>query len=112
MERVKHEWQISGYYRLSGVRAVRYNRRGDALMKWFVSVFGGLSDEAFCLLSGSLKVGCAMLICSLALLVHTGGLHADTYALYFLAAQLESNAAGVVLAGNFAALFLEALRRR
>ena len=103
---------ITGNYRLSAMPRGRYNRRGDALMKWFVSVFGALSDEAFCLLSGSLKTGCAMLVCSLALLVHTGGLRTDTYILYHLAAQLESNAAGVVLAGNFAALFLEGLRRR
>ena len=80
-------------------------------MNWFVSVFGNLSDEAFCLLSGSLKVGCAMLLCSLTLLVHTGGLHPDTYTLYYLAAQLQSNAAGVVVVGNIAALFLESLRR-
>jgi hypothetical protein len=80
-------------------------------MNWFVSVFGNLSDEAFCLLSGSLKVGCAMLLCSLALLVHTGGLRADTYELYRLAAQLQSNAAGVIVAGNFAAVVLESLHR-
>lgn len=80
-------------------------------MKWFTSIFGNLSDEAFCLLVGTLKTGCAMLVCSLLLLVHTGGLHPDTYALYSLAAQLQSNAAGVFLVGNFAALFLESQRR-
>ena len=81
-------------------------------MKWFFFVFGSLSDEAYCLLCGTLKVGCAMLLCSLALLWHTGGLRTDTYELYYLAAQLEQHAAGVLLCGNFAALFLESLRRR
>ena len=41
-------------------------------MKWFTSVFGNLSDEAFCLLVGTLKTGCAMLVCSLLLLVGIG----------------------------------------
>ena len=76
-------------------------------MKLLYSVFGNISDEAFCMLSGTLKLACAMLLCSLALLVETGGLHPDTYRLYWLASQLESNAAGVIVVGNFAALFLE-----
>ena len=76
-------------------------------MKLFESIFGALSDEAFCLLSGTLKTCCAMLLCSLALLVHTGGLRPDTYSLYRLAADLQSNAAGILLVGNFAALLLE-----
>ena len=81
-------------------------------MKLFTAVFGKISDEAFCMLSGSLKTVCAMLLCSLALLIHTGGLRPDTYRLYYLAAQLESNAAGVLVVGNFAALFLERAHRR
>ena len=48
-----------------------------------------------------------MLICSLAILLETGGLRPDTYRLYYLASQLESNAAGVIVVGNFAALLLE-----
>ena len=80
-------------------------------MKLFESIFGSLCDEAFCLLSGTLKTCCAMLLCSLALLVHTGGLHPDTYSLYRLAADLQSNAAGILLVGNFAALLLEQRHR-
>ncbi len=76
-------------------------------MRLFYAVFGSISDEAFCMLAGTLKTVCAMLICSLALIIHAGGLRPDTYRLYFLASQLESNAAGLVLVGNFAALFLE-----
>ena len=80
-------------------------------MKWFL-VFGRLSDEAHCLLVDTLRIGCVMLGCSLALLLRSGGLHPDTYRLYRLAAQLQSNSAGVILTGNFAAVFLESLRRR
>ncbi len=76
-------------------------------MKLLYSVFGKISDEAFCILSGTLKVVCTMLICSLAILRETGRLRPDTYRLYYLASQLESNAAGVIVVGNFAALLLE-----
>ena len=81
-------------------------------MNWFYAIFSDLTDEAFCLLAGTLKVECTMLLCSLLLLLHCGGLCVDTYPLYRLAAQLQSNAAGVLLVGNFAALFLESLHRR
>ena len=81
-------------------------------MKLLHSVFGAMSQEAYCMLSGTLKTACAMLLCSLALLVEVGRPGPDTYRLYYLASQLESNALGVVLAGNFAALFLERHHRR
>ena len=81
-------------------------------MKLFESVFGSLSDEAFCVLAGTLKVCCTMLLCSLALLLEIGELRPDTYTLYRLAAELESDAAAVLLVGNFAALFLERFHRR
>lgn len=79
-------------------------------MRLLESMFGNICDEAFCLLTGALKIGCAMLVCSLALLIHTGGLRPETRELYYLASQLESNAAGIVLVGNFAAAFLESRR--
>ena len=82
------------------------------VMIFLESAFGGMCDEAFCVLEGTLKVCCAMLLCSLALLLDTGGLRPDTYFLYRLAASLESDAAGVLLVGNFAALFLERFHRR
>ena len=82
------------------------------ILRLFESVFGRISDEAFFLLSGTLKVCCVMLGCSLMLLLHTGGLRPETRELYFLAAQLESNSAGLLLFGNFTALFLEDFRRR
>ena len=81
-------------------------------MKRFTEVFGFMSDEAYCLLSGTLKTVCVMLLCSLALLLEASPVRPDTYRLYHLAAQLESNALGVVLTGNFAALFLERQHRR
>ena len=81
-------------------------------MRLVHSVFDSVSDEAFCLLSGSLKTVCAMLLCSLALLRQAVPLRPDTYELYRLAAQLESNALGIVVVGNFAALFLERFHRR
>lgn len=80
-------------------------------MKLFCSVFGTVSDEAFCMLSGTLKTVCAMLVCSLAILTQIGPPVPDTYRLYYLASQLESNAVGVLLIGNFAALFLERIQR-
>ena len=81
-------------------------------MKLLHFIFGSMSQEAFCLLSGSLKTACVMLLCSLALLLEIGRPGPDTYQLYYLAAQLESNALGVVVVGNFAALFLERQHRR
>ena len=81
-------------------------------MKLLRAVFGSISDEAYCLLSGALKTACAMLLCSLALLLEACPPGPDTYKIYCLAAQLESNALGIVIIGNFAALFLERFHRR
>ena len=81
-------------------------------MKLLHAVFGSISDEAYCVLSGTLKTACAMLLCSLALLLEACPPGPDTYKAYHLAAQLESNALGVVVIGNFAALFLERFHRR
>ncbi len=81
-------------------------------MKLLYTVFGGVSDEAFCLLSGTLKTVCAMLLCSLALLLEASPPGPDTYAVYYLAAQMESNSLLILLTGNFAALFLERFHRR
>ena len=81
-------------------------------MKLLTALFKDISEEAFCMVAGTLKTACAMLGCSLALLIYSGGLRPDTYQLYYTAAQLQSNAAGVLLAGNFAALFLESRRGR
>ena len=82
------------------------------MSKHLYAVFGSISEEAYCLLSGTLTTVCAMLLCSLALLLEARPLTPDTYALYYRAAQLESNAMGVLLVGNFAALFLERQHRR
>ena len=60
----------------------------------------------------TLRVCCVMLLCSLTLLIHTGGLSPRTYSLYRLAAELESSSAGFLLCGNFAALLAEGLHRR
>ena len=81
-------------------------------MKLFSSALDSMSDEAYAMLTGTLRTCCAMLMLSLTLLVYTGGPEPRTYSLYRLAAELESSSAGVLLAGNFAALFLESLRRR
>lgn len=81
-------------------------------MKLLYAIFGEVSDEAFCLLSGTMKTVCTMLLCSLALLLESGPPGPDTYRIYYLAAQLESNALGVAVVGNFAALFLERFHRR
>ena len=81
-------------------------------LKVFCHIFGAMSEEAFCMLSGTLKTVCVMLLCSLAILKEIGPPGPDTYRLFYLASQLESNAFGVLLIGNFAALFLERFQRR
>ncbi len=81
-------------------------------MKFFGRVLNEMSDDAYVMLSGSLRTCCAMLLLSLTLLIHIGDLSPRTYSLYRLAAELESSSAGVLLCGNFAALFLEGLHRR
>ena len=82
------------------------------MLKLLYAVFGSISDEAYCLLSGTLKTVCVMLLCSLTLLLEARPVGPDTYELYVRAAQLESNALGVLLVGNFAGLFLERQHRR
>ena len=81
-------------------------------MKGFSYVVNAMSEEAYCLVKGTLRTCCVMLLLSLALLLHTGGLSPETYSLYRLAAELESSSAAVLLWGNAAALFLERCRRR
>ena len=71
-----------------------------------------LSEDAEDILLGTLRVCCVMLLCSLTLLIHTGGLTPKTYELYRLAAELQSSSAGFLLCGNFAALLIESLHRR
>ena len=71
-----------------------------------------LNEDTQDILLGTLRVCCVMLLCSLTLLIHTGGLTPRTYELYRLAAELESSSAGFLLCGNFAALLIESLHRR
>ena len=51
-------------------------------------LFSALSEEAFGMVRGTLCVSCAMLYCSVMLLLHIGALTPRTYALYRLAAEL------------------------
>ena len=74
--------------------------------------FSLLGDESYAMILGTLRTSCVMLLCSLALLLEANPPGPDTYKIYHLAAQLESNALGIVVVGNFAALFLERLHRR
>lgn len=78
----------------------------------FISGLSRMSEEAFCLLAGTLKTCCTMVFCSFLILVHTGGLSVQDYDLYRLAGELVSSSLGVFLVGNLAALFLEELPRR
>ena len=75
-------------------------------------LFSPLSEEAFGMVRGTLCVSCAMLFCSVMVLLHIGELDPRTYALYRLAAELETASGGFLLLGNAAALVLENLRRR
>ena len=81
-------------------------------MRIMEKLLKGAGEEAQEMLLGTLRVSCVMALCSLALLLHTGGLSPRTYALYRLAAELESSSGAFLLCGNFAALLLESLRRR
>ena len=89
-----------------------YYERGDALMKRLKKPLTIPGEDALEILLWTLRVCCVMLLCSLALLIHTGGLSPRTYELYRLAAELESSSAGFLLCGNFAALLAESLHRR
>ena len=81
-------------------------------MKFWNDLFRPLSEDTFRMVRGTLAVGCTMLFCSVMVLIHIGALTPRTYALYRLAAELQSSAGGFLRAGNFAALILENLRRR
>ena len=81
-------------------------------MRIVEKLFEKVSEEAQDLVVWTLRVSCVMALCSLAVLIHTGGLSPRTYALYRLAAELESNSGAFLLCGNFAAVLLESLRRR
>ena len=81
-------------------------------MKKRKRLMSSLSEDTLDILLGTLQVCCVMLLCSLTLLIHTGGLTTGTYELYRLAAELESSSAGFLLCGNFAALLIESLHRR
>ena len=75
-------------------------------------LFSALSEEAFGMVRGTLCVSCVMLFCSVMLLLHIGALTPRTYALYRLAAELETASGGFLLLGNTGAFVLECLRRR
>ena len=84
-----------------------YNGSGDFMKR----LFSPLSEEAFGMVRGTLCVSCAMLFCSVILLLHIGELAPRTYALYRLA-ELETASGGFLLLGNAAAFVLERARRR
>lgn len=81
------------------------------LMKKVYSLFGSLSPEAFAMLTASLRLCCAMLLASLAILLRIGSVTPDTYSLYRLAAELQNSSAAVLILGNAAALLLQQFRR-
>ena len=83
----------------------------EAVMKMKLR-FSALSEDAFGMVRGTLCVSCVMLLCSLVILLHIGALTPRSYALYRLAAELETVSGGFLLIGNLAAFVLEALRRR
>lgn len=85
-----------------------YNGSGDFMKR----LFSPLSEEAFGMVRGTLCVSCAMLFCSVILLLHIRELAPRTYALYRLAAELETASGGFLLLGNAAAFVLERARRR
>ena len=81
-------------------------------MKRLTRAFSSIGDDAYAMILGTMRVSCVMLLCSFALLIHIGELSPRTYALYRLAAELQSGSGALLLCGNFAALLLERFRRR
>lgn len=81
-------------------------------VRFMEKLFAELGEDTQELLVWTLRVSCVMALCSLILLLHTGGLSPRTYALYRLAAELESSSGAFLLCGNFAALLLESHHRR
>lgn len=81
-------------------------------MAFLEKLLSAVGEDAQTLLLWTLRVSCVMAGCSLLLLVHIGGLSPRTYALYRLAAELESSSGAFLLCGNFAAVLTESLRRR
>ncbi len=81
-------------------------------MKRLTRAFSSLGDDAYAMILGTMRSSCVMLLCSLTVLIHIGALTPRTYALYRLAAELQSGSGALLLCGNFAALLLERFRRR
>ena len=66
-----------------------------------------MCDAAFCALMGTLRLSCTMLLCSFAILVHIGGLSAETHDLYRLAMELAASPAGLLLVACIVSVLLE-----
>lgn len=70
------------------------------------------SERACGILLGTLRLCCAMLFSSWLLLVHTGGITPDTYALCRLSGELQTSSLAILILGNIAALSEEFLTRQ
>jgi len=81
-------------------------------MKKFCIGFDNISEEAFCMLCGTLKTCCAMVLCSFMLLVHMGDVSARCFSQYMTALELALSPVGILLVGGIASVILEDLRGR
>ena len=66
-----------------------------------------ISDEAFCLLAGTLKTCCTMVFCAFILLVHIGTVTPHTFSLYRMALELTLSPVGILLVGGLLAVITE-----
>lgn len=81
-------------------------------VKKYIARLEAMSEEAFCMMAGTLKTCCAMVLCGFMVLVHIGDVTPRVFSLYQLALELTLSPVGILLVGGLAAILLEDLRRR
>ena len=81
-------------------------------MKRYFFYLEAMSDEAFCMMAGTLKTCCAMIFCAFMVLVHIEDVTPRLFSLYRLALELALSPVGILLVGGIAAVILEDLSRR
>jgi len=66
-----------------------------------------MCDAAYQAILGTLRLSCAMELCSLALILHSGPFSSRNYALYRAAMELANSPAGLLILASIASVILE-----
>ncbi len=77
------------------------------MRRGFFRRLASMCDAAFFVLLGTLRVSCAMLLCSFSLLVHIGELTPANYNLYRTAVELAVSPAGLLLLAVIVSVIME-----